>query len=106
MDMKNTHRLIGLDAIRSLAIFSVIAGHFFSLNTHFMETILNTKGMFIQGFVHMFFCSTGVPLFIMITGYLNIRKVESNRTYYKGMKRVLISYMFFSIITTFLENFL
>lgn len=28
MDMKNTHRLIGLDAIRSLAIFSVIAGHF------------------------------------------------------------------------------
>lgn len=96
---QKTNRLAGLDVIRSLAIFSVIAGHFFVLNTPFQDTIFDASTMFIQGWVYLLFCSTGVPLFIMMTGYLNANKVECNRKYYKGMKRVLISYLLFSVIT-------
>lgn len=92
-------RLTGLDFIRSFAIFSVIAGHFFVLNTPFRETIFDTSGMFIQGWVYLLFNSTGVPLFIIMTGYLNTHKTECNKKYYKGMRRVLISYLLFSVVT-------
>lgn len=42
--------------------------------------------------------SCGVPLFIMLTGYLNINKSIS-RKYYSGIWRVLIAYLFFSVLT-------
>lgn len=104
--MKQTiNRLAGLDIIRCFAIFSVIAGHFFVLNTPFRETIFDASGMFVQGLVYLLFCSTGVPLFIMMTGYLNAHKVECNRKYYKGMGRVLISYLLFSIITILFRKY-
>ena len=40
----------------------------------------------------------GVPLFMMLTGYLNIHKTPTVK-YYKGMLRVLVAYQFFSIVT-------
>jgi hypothetical protein len=42
--------------------------------------------------------SCGVPLFIMLTGYLNVNKSIS-RKYYSGIWRVLIAYLFFSVLT-------
>lgn len=102
---QTTNRLAGLDIIRCFAIFSVIAGHFFVLNTPFRETIFDASGMFGQGLVYLLFNATGVPLFIMMTGYLNAHKVECNRKYYKGMKRVLISYLLFSIITILFRKY-
>lgn len=102
---QTTNRLAGLDIIRCLAIFSVIAGHFFVLNTPFRETIFDASGMFGQGLVYLLFNATGVPLFIMMTGYLNAHKVECNRKYYKGMKRVLISYLLFSVITILFRKY-
>ena len=102
---QTTNRLAGLDIIRCFAIFSVIAGHFFVLNTPFRETIFDASRMFGQGLVYLLFCSTGVPLFIMMTGYLNAHKVECNRKYYKGMGRVLISYLLFSIITILFRKY-
>ena len=100
-----TGRLAGLDIIRCFAIFSVIAGHFFVLNTPFRETIFDASGMFWQGLVYLLFNATGVPLFIMMTGYLNINKVECSWKYYKGMKRVLISYLLFSVITILFRKY-
>lgn len=102
---QTTNRLAGLDIIRCLAIFSVIAGHFFVLNTPFRETIFDASGMFGQGLVYLLFNATGVPLFIMMTGYLNAHKVECNRKYYKGMGRVLISYLLFSVITILFRKY-
>lgn len=102
---QTTNRLAGLDIIRCFAIFSVIAGHFFVLNTPFRETIFDASGMFGQGLVYLLFNATGVPLFIMMTGYLNAHKVECNRKYYKGMKRVLISYLLFSVITILFRKY-
>jgi len=102
---QTTNRLAGLDIIRCFSIFSVIAGHFFVLNTPFRETIFDASGMFGQGLVYLLFNATGVPLFIMMTGYLNAHKVECNRKYYKGMKRVLISYLLFSVITILFRKY-
>lgn len=98
-------RFIGLDIIRTLAIFSVIAGHFFVLNTPFRQTVFDGNTMFLQGFSYLLFNALGVPLFIMMTGYLNINKVKCDRRYYRGMFRVIISYLLFSIITILFRKY-
>lgn len=95
-------RILGLDIIRSLAILFVIAGHFFVLHTPFRSTNFEGLSLFLQaGIIPLF--QTGVPLFIMLTGYLNTNKV-SEKKYYRGIWKVLIAYVFFSILTLFLEN--
>jgi surface polysaccharide O-acyltransferase-like enzyme len=53
--------------------------------------------MFLQGMMNSVF-TVGVPLFMMLTGYLNIRKTPTVK-YYKGMVRVLVAYLFFSLVT-------
>ena len=51
----------------------------------------------------MFF-GIGVPLFLLLTGYLNTNKTISKR-YYKGCIRVLVAYLFFSIITILFRKY-
>lgn len=97
-------RLIGLDYIRVFAIFSVIAGHFLVLNTPFRQTIFDSNTMFFQGFIYVFWGS-GVPLFIMMTGYLNTNKTKCDKRYYHGMVRVIVAYLFFSIITILFRKY-
>ncbi|WP_241147744.1 acyltransferase family protein [Barnesiella sp. An55] len=75
-------RIVGLDLIRSFAILFVIAGHFFVLNTPFRSTTFGGFSMFIQALFNPLF-QTGVPLFLLLTGYLNTNKTVSKQ-YYKG----------------------
>ena len=90
-------RISGLDLIRVSAILFVIAGHFFALNTPYDTSVVDGLSMVVQGTLKTFFgCS--VPLFLMLTGYLNIHKTPTMK-YYKGMVRVLVAYLFFSIVT-------
>lgn len=96
-------RICGLDLIRVCAIFFVIAGHFFSLNTSYRDVPFQGPSMFMQGMMNSVF-SVGVPLFIMLTGYLNINKTPT-RKYYKGMVRVLVSYLIFSLLTILFRVF-
>ena len=95
-------RLTGLDLIRSCAILFVIAGHF-SLNTGFQQAIFEGPSMFIQGTMKFFF-GMGVPLFLLLTGYLNSKKELSSR-YYRGGLRVAASYLLFSIITVLFRKY-
>ena len=95
-------RIIGLDLIRSFAILFVISGHFW-LNTPFKNTIFEGTALFIQSIFRMFF-GIGVPLFLLLTGYLNTNKTISKR-YYKGCIRVLVAYLFFSIITILFRKY-
>ena len=95
-------RIIGLDLIRSFAILFVISGHFW-LNTPFKNTIFEGTALFIQSIFRMFF-GIGVPLFLLLTGYLNTNKTVSKR-YYKGCIRVLVAYLFFSIITILFRKY-
>ena len=70
------NRIIGLDLVRSCAILFVIAGHFFVLNTPFKNTDFGGFSMFLQAMSIPLFM-TGVPLFLLLTGYLNINKTVS-----------------------------
>ena len=92
-------RSFGIDVIRALAIFNVIAGHWTAFNTPFRHNVFDgSLSMIMQG-ASSFLFSSGVPLFIIMTGYLNIYKTAFNRRYVNGMTRVLLAYVFFSIIT-------
>lgn len=65
-------RIFGLDLIRFLAIFSVISVHFF-LNNGFYSFPVKGGRMFISINLRWLFFS-GVPLFLLLTGYLNNKK--------------------------------
>lgn len=97
------HRICGLDLVRVVAIFFVIAGHFFSINTPYDTSLVDSFSMVVQGALKSVF-GTAVPLFMMLTGYLNIHKVPTKK-YYKGMIRVLLAYLFFSIVTIVFRSF-
>jgi surface polysaccharide O-acyltransferase-like enzyme len=86
-----------------VAIFFVIAGHFFTLHTSLMSVPFNDFCLFVQAMLKDIFC-VGVPLFIMLTGYLNSNKTPT-REYYKGMLRVLLAYLVFSIITILFRKY-
>lgn len=97
--MSNTNqRLIGPDILRAFAIVAVVCGHFFSVNTPFNDTPMEGVNMFVQGYLKSVFCNTGVPLFLMLTGYFNLRK-QLSREYFFGIKRALIPYLVISLIT-------
>jgi len=87
---------VGLDIVRCVAILFVIAGHFF-LNTPFRDAMFSGPSMFLQGVGQTLFL-VNVPLFLILTGYLNLNKTVS-RGYYKGMLAVLTSYVAISLIT-------
>lgn len=60
--------------------------------------------MFIQAcFPPLFYI--GVPLFIMMTGYLNTNKTVVDKKYIKGITRVLIAYLFFSILILLFKKY-
>ena len=96
-------RIIGLDFVRTAAIFFVIGGHFFTLHTAFRHTVFQGWSMFIQAAV-IPLLTTGVPLFIMLTGYLNANKTLSKR-YYRGCIRVLFAYLLFSVIALLFKQY-
>lgn len=98
-----SQRICGLDLIRVVAIFFVILGHFFSLNTSYRNVPFHGGSLFIQGVMNSVFM-VGVPLFMMLTGYLNIKKTPTKK-YYKGMIRVLVAYLVFSIATILFRNY-
>lgn len=98
-----SQRMCGLDLIRVVAIFFVIAGHFLFVNTSYMSTPMAGVSVFLQSMMLSVFFA-GVPLFMMLTGYLNINKTPTKK-YYKGMLRVLVAYVIFSIVTILFRNY-
>ena len=59
--------------------------------------------MFVQcTMLYIFYVS--VPLFMMLTGYLNCNKTPTKQ-YYIGMVRVLVAYLVFSIITILFRKY-
>lgn len=51
------------------------------------------------------FTAIGVPLFLMLTGYLNLNKTDPSCKYYRGIWRVLIAYLFFSAVTILFRQY-
>jgi surface polysaccharide O-acyltransferase-like enzyme len=100
--MVKTERYIGLDLVRMVAVMSVIAVHF-SLNSKFYTNPLGGVGMFFQEYLRVFFMSC-VPLFLMLTGFLNGKKVFSLE-YYKGIWKIIESYLLFSVVAILFRVF-
>ena len=91
-------RIVGIDFVRMVAVVSVICGHFFSVNTPYNQTPFEGVPIFIQGVLKSFFCNVGVPFFLLLTGFLCSHKTLST-SYYKSIERVLLPYVFISVIT-------
>lgn len=89
-------RLAGLDIVRAFAAFAVVAGHFF-INTPMQTALFEGPSMFIQGMGRQLF-QVNVPLFLILTGYLNLNK-QVSRSYYRTMVSVVVSYLFISLVT-------
>lgn len=94
---KATDRVTSLDIVRVVAIVCVIGGHFF-INADLDHTPMDNPLMFSMAVLETF-THIGVPLFMMLTGYLNMNKTEISRSYFSGIWRVLIPYLVFSVIT-------
>lgn len=98
-------RNLSLDIVRCAAIVCVVAGHFFSINTKFRTVPFEGEpSLFLQGMANMFF-GIGVPLFMLLTGYLNARHDEYSWHYIVRMKKVLFSYVFFSVLTILFRRY-
>lgn len=89
-------RSAGLDILRVLAVTFVVGSHFF-LNTKFNQTNFSSASMFVLGMLQTL-TMANVPLFLMLTGYLNLNK-RLSRSYYRAGVRVVVSYLVISAIT-------
>lgn len=81
-----SQRICGLVLVRVCAIFLVIAGHLLMVNTAYQDTPVQSISVFLQRMMMSVFY-VSVPLFMMLTGYLNTNKTPTMK-YYKGMLRV------------------
>lgn len=96
-------RIAGLDFIRVFASLFTIAGHFFVLNTPFKSTIFDGSfSLFIQSMANFIF--KGTPFFMLLSGFLLSVKTFDKKYYKRGVK-VILSYLFFSILTIIFRKY-
>lgn len=89
-------RFLGPDILRTVAICAVFSVHMISITggCDFKGSGLND---FIRAFL-LFFGRCGVPLFLLLTGFLQCRR-EINKKHYLSIIPVLLSYYLISLIT-------
>ena len=95
-------RLPGLDLVRSFAILFVVGSHFYK-HIEFRYAVFEGTNMFVQR-TFLSSLAVGVPLFLLLTGYLNSNK-ELSMKYYKGIVRVLEAYLVYSVLTILYRYF-
>lgn len=93
--MEKEDRKYGVDVVRIIAVILVLTVHFF-LNTNYYSTSISGISMIVQTIIKNF-CRSCVPLFIIITGFLNNKK-EYNKSFFKGLFNILLVWLFYSII--------
>ena len=93
-------RNTNIDIIKSLSLFLVISVHFFLYTEYYTSTFDLLKLPFIA---IRNVCMACVPLFIIVTGYLNRNKVW-NKKYYLNIGRVYLLYSLAMFILTFMDN--
>lgn len=96
----NVNRNVSVDFIRCVACFGVVSVHFL-LNNGFYQTIMDCKRMYVMAFFRQFFLFC-VPLFIMLTGYLECNK-KPEKKYYKKIIKILFVYVSISALCYYLK---
>ena len=86
-------RTPGLDVIRTFAVLCVLTTHAIAYLGP-MNTGIHSLKWSVYLFIR-FTALTGVPLFLLLTGYLNCRKTLTPR-YFRGILPVLLSYVVIS----------
>ncbi len=89
-------RIAALDLVRTVAILFVVILHSTTLSGVLSGEILSVKWSITLYLRHLAFCS--VPLFIMLTGYLQKNK-KLSLSYYKGIIPLILSYTVISLIS-------
>ena len=82
-------REFGLDLVRAAAVTLVLSVHFF-MNTDFYSAPLQSVGTAVASFVRMA-CTTCVPMFMVLTGWLCIDRRWSPG-YYRKLLPILLTY--------------
>lgn len=98
--MNYSKRNINIDIIKVVSLFLVIGVHFFLYTGYYSINYTITNSIFI---VLRNICMACVPLFIIVTGYLNRNKVWSKK-YYLNIGRVYLLYSLAMFILTLVDN--
>ena len=102
MNETKTDRISGLDIVRSFAVFFVLGIHaitFLGFHSHTVSGFSSFIEIFIFRLTWM--C---VPLFLLLTGYLNCKK-EGNKAYYKSVLNTFIVFLFYSVLVILFRRF-
>lgn len=99
--MEISKRNTALDLIRILAVYLVISIHFFSYIGFYEQTVKG--GQLYVAVLTRTFCTTCVPLFLILTGYLMNSK-EISKKYYLSISKTLNIYVLVSIIQIMFEK--
>jgi len=92
----------GLDLIRVLAMFFVILVHSTTFYG-FTNTNINSFALFIVG-MGRYLSFTCVPLFMVLTGFLNYSKTPSKK-YFAKIIKVLIEYIMCGVVVAIVNKF-
>ena len=98
--MNNFKRNVNIDVIKVLSLFLVISVHFF-LYTEYYTVAFNSLSFPFITIRNI--CMACVPLFIIVTGYLNRNKVWSKK-YYLNIGRVYLLYSLAMFILTLVDS--
>lgn len=91
-----------LDLIRAVAGWLVVSVHFFLNICYYYEPLQG--GVMLAMSVLRMACMTCVPLFLLLTGYLNCRKKLSGR-YYLSIIRILLTYLLCTGVSLLFRRF-
>lgn len=98
--MNYSKRNINIDIIKVVSLLLVIGVHFFLYTKYYSITYSISNSIFIA---MRNICMACVPLFIIVTGYLNRNKVWSKK-YYLNIGRVYLLYSLAMFILTLVDN--
>ena len=97
----NNYRCIWIDIIKIIACFCVIINH----NGGFLlEYAGYTKSTVLFYSICFSICKIGVPLFLMITGYLLLKQEQSYKKSLKRIYRIFIPLLFVSLLIYIKKN--
>lgn len=95
-----SNRNVSVDFIRCVACFGVVSVHFL-LNNGFYQRTMDCKRMYCMAFFRQFFMFC-VPLFIMLSGYLECNK-RPEKKYYKKIIKIIFVYTLISVLCYYLK---
>ena len=98
--MHSSKRNLNVDIIKAVSLLLVIGVHFFLYTGYYSINYSITNSIFI---VLRNICMACVPLFIIVTGYLNKNKIWSKK-YYLNIGRVYLLYSLAMFILTLVDN--